>query len=408
MNYQKAGSLLCKGLELTAEELEKINRLTRREFSAEELYCFRVVLCDNEVDRDLEQFDPATLEQLAGLFVGKTGIRDHQPSSQNQQARIYEAAVEQFPGKYNSLGEPYCALVARAYMVRTESNRDLILEIEAGIKKEVSVGCSVRESVCSICGANRTLCDCGHHKGETYDGRLCYTILRDAQDAYEWSFVAVPAQRQAGVIKGMQLEQQQGTVQKLWQAAESGQGVWLDKEQVCQLKRMMHNLLEDCEEARRGARRQITRLCASKGLWDEQASSGLSEVLDLLSSKQMKARGHLLDPEDTRDGMKDICLQGYNSRYITMQADGKMEPGDLVVMSGNNTVKKAAAGKFVGVAHAVRGDYVLVQTGGFAVLPYSGTAPTVGFATLAADSNADATASASGREVLVTEVDATA
>ena len=45
---------------------------------------------------------------------------------------------------------------------------------------------------------------------------------------------------------------------------------------------------------------------------------------------------------------------------------------------------------------------------GFAVLPYSGTAPTVGFATLAADSNADATASASGREVLVTEVDATA
>lgn len=42
------------------------------------------------------------------------------------------------------------------------------------------------------------------------------------------------------------------------------------------------------------------------------------------------------------------------------------------------------------------------------MLPYSGTAPTVGFATLAADSNADATASASGREVLVTEVDATA
>lgn len=300
MNYQKAGSLLCKGLELTAEELEKINRLTRREFSAEELYCFRVVLCDNEVDRDLEQFDPATLEQLAGLFVGKTGIRDHQPSSQNQQARIYEAAVEQFPGKYNSLGEQYCALVARAYMVRTESNRDLILEIEAGIKKEVSVGCSVRESVCSICGANRTLCACGHQKGETYDGRLCYTILRDAQDAYEWSFVAVPAQRQAGVIKGMQLEQQQGTVQKLWQAAESGQGVWLDKEQVCQLKRMMHNLLEDCEEARRGARRQITQLCSKKGMWDEQMSSGLYEVLDLLSIKQMKLLGHLLDTEEKR------------------------------------------------------------------------------------------------------------
>lgn len=106
--------------------------------------------------------------------------------------------------------------------------------------------------------------------------------------------------------------------------------------------------------------------------------------------------------------MKDICLQGYNSRYITMLADGEIAPGDLVVMSGNNTVKKAASGKFVGVAHAIRGGYVLVQTGGYAVLPYSGTAPTVGFATLAADSNADAVADASGREVLVTEVDAAA
>lgn len=199
MNYQKAGSLLCKGLELTAEELEKINRLTRREFSAEELYCFRVVLCDNEVDRDLEQFDPATLEQLAGLFVGKTGIRDHQPSSQNQQARIYEAAVEQFPGKYNSLGEPYCALVARAYMVRTESNRDLILEIEAGIKKEVSVGCSVARRVCSICGAEAGTCT--HEKGRTYGEQLCFTELKEPTDAYEWSFVAVPAQREAGVLK---------------------------------------------------------------------------------------------------------------------------------------------------------------------------------------------------------------
>ena len=76
--------------------------------------------------------------------------------------------------------------------------------------------------------------------------------------------------------------------------------MWLDKEQVCQLKRMMHNLLEDCEEARRGARRQITRLCASKGMWDEQASSDLYEVLDLLSIKQMKLLGHLLDTEEKR------------------------------------------------------------------------------------------------------------
>ncbi len=30
-------------------------------------------------------------------------------------------------------------------------------------------------------------------EGKTYDGRLCCTVLDDPYDAYEWSFVAVPA-----------------------------------------------------------------------------------------------------------------------------------------------------------------------------------------------------------------------
>ena len=63
---------------LGPEELEQINRLARRELTAEEVYAFSVRLCDNEVDRDGERFEPETLEELAGLFVGKCGIFDHQ------------------------------------------------------------------------------------------------------------------------------------------------------------------------------------------------------------------------------------------------------------------------------------------------------------------------------------------
>ena len=201
MRCSKSGNLLCREMKLGQEELEQINRLTRREFQEEELYCFRVVLCDNEVDREWEQFDEQTLEELAGLFVGKTGICDHEAVSRNQQARIYEARVEREEGRTNLLGQPYCALVAKAYMVRTERNRDLILEIEAGIKKEVSVGCSVQGGRCSICGRERGQHGCEHIPGEVYDGRLCCTVLHGAADAYEWSFVAVPAQRAAGVVK---------------------------------------------------------------------------------------------------------------------------------------------------------------------------------------------------------------
>ena len=87
-------------------------------------------------------------------------------------------------------------------MLRTGANADLIAQIEGGIKKEVSVGCAVEKEVCSVCGEE--MGSCHHVKGRTYNGKLCWGELTGAKDAYEWSFVAVPAQRRAGVIKGME------------------------------------------------------------------------------------------------------------------------------------------------------------------------------------------------------------
>ena len=56
-------------------------------------------------------------------------------------------------------------------------------------------------AVCSVCGSEYGTC--GHMKGETYDGQICCAILKEPMDAYEFSFVAVPAQAAAGVLKGM-------------------------------------------------------------------------------------------------------------------------------------------------------------------------------------------------------------
>lgn len=186
---------------VTEETLDAIARYSRRRLKAEEVYTFPLVLCDNDLDRDNECFTGAALETLAVLFRGKTGIFDHDPRGEKQTARIYRCAVEEEPGRLNHRGEPYKALKAWAYMVRTTANADLILEIEGGIKKEVSVGCSVRKSSCSICGADRREAPCGHQPGKRYGGVLCCTLLEDPTDAYEWSFVAVPAQPAAGVTK---------------------------------------------------------------------------------------------------------------------------------------------------------------------------------------------------------------
>ena len=56
-------------------------------------------------------------------------------------------------------------------------------------------------AICSICGADQAKAYCEHHAGQTYDGQLCVMALDDPKDAYEVSFVAVPAQPEAGVIK---------------------------------------------------------------------------------------------------------------------------------------------------------------------------------------------------------------
>ena len=71
---------------VTREELAIINQFTKRALKEDEVYTFAVRLCDNEVDRDGERFPRATLEELAELFVGKSGIFDHEWTTKGQAA----------------------------------------------------------------------------------------------------------------------------------------------------------------------------------------------------------------------------------------------------------------------------------------------------------------------------------
>lgn len=187
--------------QLPDEELELIGKFARKKLEKDELYTFSLILCDNEIDRDNEKFTIQALNTLAKLFVGKTGIFDHNMKSKDQSARIYAAEVVTDSTRKTADGEDYTYIKAKAYMVRTEKNKDLIAEIDAGIKKETSVGCCVSDISCSICGRNIKTEGCEHQKGKTYCGKLCCYLLSEPTDAYEWSFVAVPAQKNAGVIK---------------------------------------------------------------------------------------------------------------------------------------------------------------------------------------------------------------
>ena len=157
-------------------------------------------MCDNEIDRDFEYFTADTLKEMAELFKGKTVISDHKRMASNQVARIYDTELVK-TGEYSLSGENYTQLVAKCYMLKNDTTADLIAAIEAGITKEVSVSCAIKSAVCSICGTDNRETYCKHWNGETYDGNVCYFALKGALDAYELSFVAVPAQPKAGVTK---------------------------------------------------------------------------------------------------------------------------------------------------------------------------------------------------------------
>ena len=192
MEIKKATEVVTSGVP-TVMELEAINAQAKAKLTEEQVYVFSLRLCDDQVDRDYERFDTAALTELAKLFIGKTGILDHKWSTDSQVARIFATEVVCEDG--------VSYIKAKAYIRKGGAADETIADIEAGIKKEVSVGCAMGRCVCSICGGEYGCC--GHQKGEHYDGQLCCGILKEPMDAYEFSFVAVPAQPNAGVLKGL-------------------------------------------------------------------------------------------------------------------------------------------------------------------------------------------------------------
>lgn len=201
--YKSADVLEC---EVTESDLRKINKFTLEPVKAEDIFVFKTIVGDNELDdRNNEPFDLKALKDLQKLYIGKTVIKDHTRRSDNQVARIFDTELVQDTHKLTGAGEIYTKLITKQYMIKTESNKDLIAEIKGGIKKEVSTGCRPKAVICNICGIDNTKSYCPHWPGREYDtnnGKTrCYFTLSGAKEAYELSFVAVPAQPRAGTTK---------------------------------------------------------------------------------------------------------------------------------------------------------------------------------------------------------------
>lgn len=257
-----SGSITADGQ--AADELELINRHTIKPMAEDEVFRFTLTLCDNEVDRDGERFSIPALIKLAAMFDGKTGITDHNMKSECQSARIFKTWIEESESETTTAGEKYTCLKARAYMPLTPKNEELVRQIEAGIKKETSISCAVSETLCSVCGADLRKKGCKHRKGEEYSGKICHTVLNEPTDAYEWSFVAVPAQPRAGVTKAFEAEDGL-TIAQLKEKSSGYDTITLSLgtfEKLTDEISRLEVLAKDAALYRKGLEQQVIRLAA--------------------------------------------------------------------------------------------------------------------------------------------------
>lgn len=200
-------------LEVTDGDLRKINKYTLSPVSADDVFIFKATIADNEQDdRNYMPFNLKALQDLKKLYPGKTMLKDHSRRADNQIARVFDTELVQDGNKQTELGELHTELVAKIYMIKTDSNKDLISEIMGGIKKEVSTSTIPGRMVCNICGVDNMKDYCRHWPGREYDvsdangkssKKRCKMLLDGAKEAYELSFVAVPAQPRAGTHKSI-------------------------------------------------------------------------------------------------------------------------------------------------------------------------------------------------------------
>lgn len=101
-----------------------------------------------------------------------------------------------------------------------------------------------------------------------------------------------------------------------------------------------------------------------------------------------------------------VEFNGFGEKMVTLEASQGVVAGMPVMMSANGKVAPCAAGKpFCGFAGNVRGEFAAVQLTGYVKVPYSGTAPAVGYQAFCGDGAGKVKIDTAGRQLLVVDVD---
>ncbi|MCD7872474.1 MAG: hypothetical protein LUG21_04105 [Clostridiales bacterium] len=141
----------------------------------------------------------------------------------------------------------------------------------------------MKKRICSICGADKNSEYCSHTAGKEYGGKKCFVILDEARDAYEFSFVAVPAQPEAGVEKSFFGNERECDMNKLLQNIEKGKGFSVSDSEAVEISKYFSSLKEDAEVGKKYKNslvKELVKLC-SKAIpaMDLEIFEGVARVM---------------------------------------------------------------------------------------------------------------------------------
>lgn len=204
MRRQKALAVAIKSAgDPSVEQLAAIRTYTLADLSPDQLYVRTFAVVHNGIDRDNECFDEGLLADYARTLPGKGVFIKHPTGWDGDtgpgKGRCFGARLERMshdeartllrtpdlqwpPGSDTAV-----VLMADAYIVRTAGNADLLLEIDAGIVGDVSIGGTVKDAERVVDAEGR---------------ELNVWRLTGPGEALEFSFVWLGAQPGARAIKG--------------------------------------------------------------------------------------------------------------------------------------------------------------------------------------------------------------
>lgn len=292
----KLKSLVNNNIDINSD-IDLINEHTIQPLNADDVYVFPVEICDNEVDRVGDKMSDEFLQAVADNISGLTGLKDHDWSSDNQMARLYDAELVEDERKKNRLGENRKYVLGKAYTL--SKYKDYIEKINAGLLKESSLSFKSVNDKCSICGCEMIKdvndighCENGHIAGEIYDGVLCYNDINTLDDLMEWSLVAVPCQKGAG-IKNKNIG---GSIMKKLE---------LLTRQLLNQKDLDHKVKEQLEEAVE---------VADQVLSDDEIKAIVDENIKLKDEvKSLKSKMKELEDGHTREKITDIVSKSIDA-----------------------------------------------------------------------------------------------